>query len=204
MQSVLYFDIDFTLLNTEVLMHTFHRKHILALLAVSDEQLAEAEAAYHQTLEKSTDFDPRAFTQLLAQRFGTDADKLLAVFADPKANRESLYPETRAEIAYWHIRGFRLGVYSEGLLDFQMHKLTDSGMLPFFEPELIHIARRKLAPDVVAGLEPGGYVIDDNLEYIDGLAGTAVTPVWINRKDSRVHPHALTIKTLAELRQHLT
>jgi FMN phosphatase YigB (HAD superfamily) len=201
MSSVIYFDIDFTLFNTNKMRYSYILPAFQELLETDADSIEKAGNEYRASLEKSTDFTPQAYTAFLADYFKKDAASLFAVFSQSATFENSLYAETKTELDFWKSNGFRLGIYSEGLQDFQEAKLRLSGILPYFDAQLILIARRKLLPEIVEKLESDAYVVDDNVEVIDGLQGTRVFSVWLNRTDTTLHIKSPTIFSLLGLRE---
>ncbi len=195
----MYFDIDSTLFNTPQFAHKHLRPLLLERLGLTEEHLLGAEQVYRYTLQKATDFDFVAYCGVLAKAGGVSVEVLLELFALREIYADCLYPEVFAVLTHLQKHGVGLGIYSEGFTEFQRRKLQFTGIIDFFIPEEVHIARRKLDTQVIAKLATGSVVIDDNLEYIDGLISSAVTPVWLNRVDDTKHSSAKTITNLTQL-----
>ena len=156
---------------------------------------------YAKSLAKSTDYNPDGYIRHLKKIFSLKSSKALKriYFKTPSLYRLALYPETRAALTILKT-AYRLGIYTEGFRKFQKAKLKLSGLLPFFEPDLTFIHRRKLTPWAVKQLPGGAAIVDDNLEVINALSKfPRVTPVWLNRKDKKKPLLIRTIHSLKEL-----
>lgn len=196
---VIYFDIDSTLFNTPQFAHRYLRPQLLQVLRFSEASLLTAEKTYRDSLQKPTDFNFEEYCTVLAKAGGTPTEQLLALFASRELYIHCLYPEVLEVLEELQKRECSLGIYSEGFTQFQQRKLEYTGIAGYFIPELVYVARRKLDPQVVEVLQPGSLVVDDNLEYIDGLLSSKATPVWINRVDDLKHEQAQTITDLTQL-----
>ena len=71
MKPVLLFDIDFTLLNSAALRETFDTLFAKALRA-APETITKTKEAYMTTLEKSTDFKPDVYINIICNEFRAD------------------------------------------------------------------------------------------------------------------------------------
>ncbi len=199
LSMVLYFDIDSTLFDTPRFAHQLLRPQLLDCLQVAEEELRQREQTYKDTLTKTTDFLFPDYCRALASGSIEKEQQLLELYSNRELYQQCLYPEVIEVLTQLQQQKRVLGIYSEGFTEFQLKKLDCTDITVFFSPSHMHIARRKLDAAVVSQLKPGSIVIDDNLEYIEGLQNTPVHPVWINRVDDEVHSWARTIHTLTEV-----
>ncbi len=203
----IYFDIDSTLFTTNLFKKTKIDPQLEELLGVSLETLQESEKAYFTGLEKGTDFDFHNYCAFIAEKFndvGGSASKeqLEKLFEDQALYEGMVYPDVFPTLQLLQDRGDSIGIFSEGHTDFQTNKITFTGVMTFADPTKVHIARRKLEPEVLSKLEAGAIVIDDKIEYLENLPET-LTPVWINRTSEEKHSTIATIKSLEEITQFL-
>lgn len=198
-KQTILFDIDSTLVNTpklkELLEDEFSR---LARSSVA--KVDRVRTAYLKTLDRSTDFRPDSYIQRLSQVFNVRQAVLRKLYYDtPTIYQQILYPETVAVLKELK-RKTRLGIFTEGFRKFQMTKLKLSGLVPFFDRNLIFIRRRKLSPTALQKVPRGVLVVDDNREVTTHLLKfPGVTPVWLNRGDNQINPQVKTIRSLREL-----
>lgn len=171
---LIYFDIDSTVFTTHLFKQTRITPHMAELLGVRVETLLEVEKDYFRNLEKSTDFKYQDYCSFMAEAFVTvggvaSTSKLIELFETPALYEGMVYPDVIPTLQMLTDRGDTLGIYSEGFSDFQGHKITDTGLLPFFSSTHIHIARRKSEEQVLSQLESGSLLIDDKIEYLQAL-----------------------------------
>jgi len=200
----IYFDIDSTLFTTGVFMQTKIFSAIEALLGVSNKELQQANPGYFDSLEKGTDFNFKEYSAFLAATFGKGERQVLekeitSFFLDRKRYAGMVYPEVVETLQLLSQKGHTLGIFSEGFTNFQTNKISFADLLPFFDPNKIHISRRKMQLEVLSLLDKNAVIVDDKTEYLVGLDQT-ITPLWINRYSTEKHPTIKTIHSLAEMK----
>lgn len=199
MKPIILFDIDFTLIDSAKLREKIWKKEE-TLLRVSYRMLKELQNAYTKKLAKSTEFNPQTYIRYLSTELDCKQQPLLDLYFSQHGNyRQALYAEVTSSLRFLK-RMYRLGIFTEGFREFQLAKLKLSGLLPFFEADIIFIHRRKLTSTAISRLPKGSIIVDDNPEVISALSKFPhITPIWLNRKDSKKHPRIRTIRSLKEL-----
>jgi FMN phosphatase YigB (HAD superfamily) len=179
----LYLDIDSTLLNTRKLFRERIRPALLEYLRVEDKELASIEEQYRSGLEKSTDFNPTHYLELLAQSFQVPLEEVSQIFFTPGFFREAVFLDVEPVLELL-ARKYQLGIYSEGHVVFQTQKLELSGLSKWFDnPELVLINRRKLEQEAISLVPSGSWVVDDNLEVVKRLSlEEGINVCWLRRE----------------------
>lgn len=200
---LVYFDIDSTVFTTHLFKKTRVNPQLVELLGVSLEKLTEVDTRYFGSLEKGTDFNYHEYTAFLFDAFSTvggvaSAAELEALFENPAMYEGMIYPDVLPILHELKQLGHSLGVYSEGFDDFQRHKLVHTGIIDFFDQDRIHIARRKKTPEVITQLDVLSIVIDDKLEYLQGLP-EGITPLLIQRELEGEDAPVQKIQSLEEI-----
>lgn len=190
------FDIDNTLIDTKK----------LSLLAYTDiakqtgktfEEISKLKDEYKDSLEFNTDFYPDCLMVFLEKKIGQPIDN---PFDKKEIYVESLFDET-VELLTKLKKTKRLGIYSEGFTNYQTRKLEFSGIIDFFDKDLIFIKRRKLDNDSLNVIPDGATVVDDNpkvAEKLNTVKGVKV--VWLNMSEDKTEIEGIsTIKKLSEV-----
>ncbi len=199
MKPTILFDIDFTLIDSAKLREIIWTKEAV-LLGVDFSRLKELQSNYTKKLIKSTDFDPKAYVSYLSKTLNCKQKPLLDLyFHQPEIYQQASYLETQKTLRTLK-QTSRLGIFTEGKRLAQLTKVKNAGLLAYFDPRLIFIYHRKLAPKVISSLPQGALIVDDNREVVETLLQyPRVTPIWLNRKDKTNHTNGTTIHTLSEL-----
>ena len=198
MERIFLFDIDKTIFDTK----SSGEKVTKSIGLVTRRNLNEIERIneeYKSNLDSTTDFDSDNFLKLVADKTGVDFETLnQAVF---KPENFVLYPETLTVLKYLLDEGYSLGIFSEGVADWQMKKLVLTGVINYFDPALIFIERRKLTPEAINKIPNGVTLVDDKEEVIEKLKQQRpdLELVWVNRKNDEEMKGVRTIKSLTEL-----
>lgn len=198
-KPIVLFDVDKTLIDTGVLFKKFVISELVKQLGITENQYAEKEAAYKQSLEKYTDFEPISFLKSISHL--EDVTKLASqTLFNRNFHEQSVFTDvipTLAELS----ESYTLGVFSEANLAWQQQKLELAGLHHFFEPELTFIWHRKTAPDQLKLLPTNVVIVDDNTEVIADLQTVlSITPIWINRTAKPPLSDVITITSLSELK----
>jgi len=197
MKPVILFDVDHTLFDTATWFKEFLTPALADFLDTDSERIGEITQQYQATLEKHTDFHPADFIQWLGEDFEADTTTLNKIFFQPKYFQRSVFPDALACIQILKEK-YTLGIFSEARKEWQLQKLELSGLLSHFDPDQIHIFRRKCDADSLEQL-PVSTIIDDKLEVVAALAQTdTIEPVWLNRRDQTSDESISTIHSLDE------
>ena len=192
------FDIDLTLFDADLFRLNVYPR-LAEAIKISLPEFNETLASYTNALEKSSDFLPNRFLRHIAKAHSFPFQQLYDTYFHPRNFKDALYPDTLPALQQL-CSPYNLGIYSEGYEDFQTTKLRLSGILDYFDPDLIYIHRRKIDPSFLNSLPNQTLIVDDRLKVIDNLnPHSNTTPVWLNRKDNTTHPTAKTIHSLTEL-----
>ena len=97
---------------------------------------------YKSGLESKTDFDSDGFLKKVADETGVDLNKLnQAMF---KTKNFVLYPEVLNVLEKLSSEEVILGIYSEGVLEWQKKKIVLTKVIDNFDPALKFIERRNI------------------------------------------------------------
>lgn len=199
-EKILLFDIDKTIFNTE----TFGKKIIKRVEEVLQITNDEAENIFHNyksKLKKTTDFNPDDLIKEVANETKKNLNLVSQAVFSP--DNFVLYPETRYILEQLNKRSSLLGVYSEGILEWQKKKIILTKLIGYFDPSLLIIERRKLSSETINRLPNRSTIVDDKKEVIEMLTNMRpdLNLVWINRqnKEKLETPKIKTIKNLKYL-----
>jgi len=193
--GIVLFDIDNTLINTKK----------LSLLAYTDiakqtgksfEEISKLKDEYKDSLELNTDFYPDRLMVFLEKKIGQPIDN---PFNKKEIYVESLFEET-VELLNKLKQTKRLGIYSEGFTDYQTKKLEFSGIIGFFDKDLIFIKRRKLDDESLNVIPDGATIVDDNSKVVKKLNTIKrFKTIWLNMSNNETIEGISTIKNLNEV-----
>ena len=198
MKKIILFDIDYTLINTD-LIRSATTSQLANALKISEKSIATYLNNYSSSLNSSTDFDPDKFINLLTKDHTFNKSFIRNIFyQNPDIYKSSLYPDTISTLN--NLFGeYVLGTYSEGVNDFQMTKITQSGVSKYLNKKHINILKRKLQTKELIKIPQNSIIVDDKLEVVEKLSKMSnVFPVWVNRKTAEIHKE---IKTVFKLEQ---
>lgn len=198
MRDAILFDFDRTLFDTSLFGREISEK-IEKLLNIPPGLFNNIKKQYQSKLLNPTDFDPDDFLLLLSKESSVSLQDLKKTFfKDSQCYKSAVYSEV-IDVLKKLRKQSELGIYSEGVIDWQMLKLRNSGLIKFFDPKLIFIFRRKTLPEALAKLPKDCVIVEDNLQVIDELSQNKFNSIWINRKDASLTENVRTIHTLDEL-----
>jgi len=198
MKKIILFDIDYTLINTD-LIRSAKTSQLANALKISEKSIATYLNNYSSSLNSSTDFDPDKFINFLTKDHISNESFIRNIFyQNPDIYKSSLYPDTISTLN--NLFGeYVLGTYSEGVNDFQMTKITQSGVSKYLNKKHINILKRKLQTKELIKIPQNSIIVDDKLEVVEKLSKMSnVFPVWVNRKTAEIHKE---IKTVFKLEQ---
>lgn len=201
--KLIIFDIDKTLFSTEEMRGQF-RNRVLSELKIEEQIFLRSHELANNIFKNRSDFKPERYLQDLSPRLKRDYKKLLKLYYLSENFEKSLYPEVK-EVIEQLKKNYQLGIFSEGFKRYQHDKLKHSGLIDHFQKEHIYIHRRKLKIQALKALPKNSLIVDDNLEVVEALLKEEEKQiVWINRKDTKSHPKAVTIFNLKEIHKILS
>jgi len=162
------------------------------------EEIKKIQIDYTSGLESSTDFDPDEFLKEVEKETKVDLETLNQAFFSSK--NFVLYPEAKEKLNKLLNEGYSLGIFSEGVYEWQMKKLILTGIINYFDKNFIFIGRRKLSEDFIKKLPDGATIIDDKKEVVEKLGALGrFRVIWINRINDETISGVKTIKSLLEI-----
>lgn len=168
MKNLILFDIDDTLINTK-LLKKLQMETLANTLGVSPSEIENFRLIYLDSLKRTSDFFTNDYLQQLANYYNFSFLDLKKTFWHPLNFQKCLFPESIEILSKLKNKKYLLGVYSEGFLEFQNHKLKVNNLLEFFLPLHTYILRRKMDPKILNSLPKGTIIIDDKPSIIDYL-----------------------------------
>jgi phosphoglycolate phosphatase-like HAD superfamily hydrolase len=197
-KKIILLDIDRTIFDTETLGKNVD-KNIAAVTKKTIDEIGVIDDDYKNELESKTDFDSDDFLTKVADETGVNFEILNQTMF--KTENFVLYPETLEVLEKLFAEGIKLGIYSEGVLEWQKKKITLTGIFNYFDQELIFIERRKLEEESIDKIPHGAMIVDDNKQVMKTLKQQRpdLELVWINRKDDEEMDGVRTIRSLKEL-----
>ena len=193
------FDLDGTLFDPSIFLQII--LHRYAEQFVSDERvLLQVAKAYRGQLEKGSDFDPAHFLDLVSDKIHAPIEKLTNIFwHETTAYTQAVFLDVFPVLEVLQKRNIQLGIFSEGQLEYQKQKLSQSGLMKFFDQASLHIFQRKLLQDNLSLLPKESVVIDNQKDIVLTLQKNKIETIWINRKSEEKLVDMQTINTLQEL-----
>lgn len=196
-KGIILFDVDRTIYNTKSSGEKFSQ----CLAEISQktvEEIKKIQIDYTSGLESSTDYDPDKFLKEVERETKVDLETLNQAFYSSK--NFVLYPETKEKLNKSLNEGYSLGIFSEGVPEWQMKKLILTGIIDYFDNNFIFIGRRKLSDDFIKKLPDGATIIDDKKEVVEKLGALGrFRVIWINRINDETIPGVKTVKSLSEI-----
>lgn len=200
MSSVFLFDIDNTLLNTKKLTRKYIYPELSKYLRRAETDLMAVRDQYYATIAKPSAYDPDALLAMLADRFQAPIDELKRIFFRADFFVNSIFDDVLPTLDRLIQREYTLGIFSEGVRAYQLHKLRLSELAPYFDPDLLFITEDKVAATYVQQLPTDSVVVDDTAKVITTLRDyEQLTPVWLNRGESTGAQELTYIHTLSDI-----
>lgn len=198
MKSVIYFDIDRTLVDS-MKIRELTRGGMCRELNLNRDQVNTIIHEYTGSLKHKNNFCREDMLELISQRTGIKYDLIKNAHDRAEYYEKSLFDDVIISLEKLKNKGYSLGIYSEGFIDYQMDKLKLSGIYNYFDSDKIIISRKKLTPENVDRLGES-IVVDDWVEVIDYLSNyPQLSPIWLNRIDDKSHNKVRTIFSLSEI-----
>lgn len=180
--QAVYFDIDNTLFDTKCLVRQFVLPAFAEKTGWSQADLQTLIKDYQASLPRATAFDPDVLLEKMATATNQSVAQLTELFFTPAFYQGSLFPET-LEVLEKVVGVFPSFLYSEAVEKWQEKKIELSGIGEFFEQKNRIVTIDKLAPEILAKIQPESVIIDDNPSFIGPLAqNPAWLTVWIVRE----------------------
>ncbi len=199
--NTVLFDLDGTLFNSRLFAQKFTAA-FAPILGISTQASRQTLSDFLSSLESRTDFSIQGYTAYLSTQYSVDAQELKDIFYNSKElYNDSLFPEVPTVLERLAFTN-KLGIYSEGNYEHQLHKITNTGISKYFDPQLIFIFKRKWIPQAIEKLPLQSTIIDDK-PYIAEELVKKFNVILINRGSLDIHPTIPTIHTLTELSSEL-
>jgi phosphoglycolate phosphatase-like HAD superfamily hydrolase len=184
-KPLILFDIDQTLFNTPQFIKVM-RQQLAEVLKISPQELEDVIEKYLTDLPHAADFSPNHYLAFMAKKYHADLTKLEAIMYDKTNFGSALFPETLSVLLRLKEEKYPLGLYSEGVLEWQTNKLKANNILEFFEPQHRHILPRKMDRSLLESIPEGTLIIDDKPAIIEFLQEfPQVIPLHIVRDNTK-------------------
>ncbi len=202
MKPIILFDVDNTLIDKEKFKLNF-KKRISKVLNVPLEDFLKVEQGYVKKPDGFTDFIPLKYIRFISESYKSDESSISKAFFYENNFKNILYDDVISCLGSLRNR-YDLGIFSQSFKEFQMLKLHKTGLLNYFNQDLIFIFNNKLTEESLKLLPNGCIVIDDNLPVICALEETKrFRPVWLNRKKAESTGNFVTAFNLVEFGKFL-
>lgn len=200
-KPIVLFDIDRTLLDNKALREKYWSL-LTSELGLDNDKIRQTYDRYKVTLKADRYFRPRNLTRMLSEEWGIDQRKIMKIsFGNP----DIYIPFTDVGRTFQTLKeNFILGVWTEGVREFQFPKVKHLNIYDVVDHNHIYIFPNKTTPYALSKLPDQAIIIDDkpfNIETL--LKHGRQTPVWINRDNEDKHNKATTVKTLSEFTEWL-
>lgn len=195
------FDLDNTLIDTVALMRVFVIPTLEKTLGVTPAEFDSINQSYRDSLVDSTAFDPTSYVEHLSATYKVPAATLSEAFFDQRFFEKSLFSETVGVLQALQNQ-YELGIFSQALItEYQFAKLKLSGILPFFNQELLFISEDKTSKKIIQNLPAGATIIDDRIRFLQPLVDSRpdLQLIWLNRTSTEKNSDFATIHSLLEL-----
>ncbi|NCN03946.1 MAG: HAD family hydrolase [Candidatus Pacebacteria bacterium] len=198
-KQIIFFDIDNTLFD----VNTFFNKYLIPAsekdLGISKEKFEKVSQVYKESLEKGTEFNPEGWLAEAKRQLGKKADGISELFSNPDFFVGSLFAEVIPILSDLK-NDYVLGIFSEGLEEWQRKKIELSGINNYFEQKYISISSDKVSEKVLSLIPLGALIVDDRAEIVLELGKRdGIHPILLNRKFKDAPPNTKVIKDLTGL-----
>jgi phosphoglycolate phosphatase-like HAD superfamily hydrolase len=198
-KQIILFDIDKTLFD----VNAFFSKNVWPAvekdLKISKSKLDKVSEIYQKTLTKNTEFDPKGWMSVARKELGDMANDIKDYIYNPDFFVDSIFNEVIPALNELK-EDFILGIYSEGIEEWQRKKMELSGLNNYFEQKYIIISPDKVSQQVLETIPKGVIVVDDRSDIILDLQTVdGIYPVWLNRTEKQSLPNTKEIKNLTGL-----
>jgi hypothetical protein len=198
-KQIILFDIDKTLFD----VNTYFSKNVWPAvekdLKISKDQLDKVSEIYQETLSKSTEFDPEGWLRVAKKELGEKSKGIRDYIYNSDYFVKSLFNEVIPVLDELK-EDYTLGIYSEGIDEWQRKKLEFSGINNYFEQKYMFIGPNKVSVVFLENLPRESIIIDDRSDFILELQKLDyVYPVWLNRTEKESLPNTKEVKDLTGL-----
>lgn len=198
------FDIDRTLFDTAKFVNLV-LEEISRSLRVSRAEVEKVYRGYWSEFE-ATDHLPQNFSQYTAKQFQVDSlssdevkQLVLDIFNREDLYRDSVFSEAPDVISSMKNKGWKVGFFTEGNIDFQNSKLTYSELRKLAPDEMIFVFEEKTAPEALAVLPEGCVIVDDKLRVVVAMISEGRRAVWLNSQKQAESTQVPQIESLLQL-----
>lgn len=198
-KQIILLDIDKTLFD----VNAFFSKNVWPAveedLKISRAKLDKVSKIYQGTLSKNTEFDPKGWMSVARKELGDKANDIKDYIYNPDFFVDSLFNEVIPALNELK-EDYTLGIYSEGIEEWQRKKIELSGLNNYFEQKYIIISPNKVSEIVMGSIPKGSTIVDDRSDVVLDLQTVDdIYPVWLNRTEKQPLPNTKEIKTLTGL-----
>lgn len=181
MTDTILFDLDGTLFDVKKLFDQYLKPELSTVLNVSYPDFDEVSNGYWQLQEHQHIFNVDDYLAYLVYKYRVGPETLKPTFEKVEHYQQCIYADVLETLTHFKTKNWHLGIFSEGDADFQRRKLTSSGLMSWFEPELVFITLQKTETEFMAKL-PAAVVVEDKVRIITALkAASQLEAVWLNR-----------------------
>jgi len=201
LSKIILFDLDYTLIDTDLLRELTNLK-ICQAINLPNARIKKATKSFSFFLKKSIRFSPQKYARFMALELNQPKleNQILKVFSLKSLYQKSLYPQTLPILKKLNAR-YRLGIYSEGVKEFQMAKLKLSGIINYLDRNLVFIYSDKTgkAGKLVKKFSEI-FFVDDNPKHIKDIALTGGNrPIWLKRGPKARTEKKMNFPTISSL-----
>lgn len=198
-KQIILFDIDGTLFDGATYIEKYLFPALEKEFGIQVSSLRTSTQNYQKTLTKNTDFDPEAWIGEMVAEYRFETEKLRSYVYNLNYFFGSIFPEVKPTLQEL-TQTFSLGIYSEGVIDWQNKKIDYMGIRNYFEQDLTFISRDKVSASLLENLPSGAFIIDDKMKYVVALSNyDNLHPIWLNRESETSTLPVPQIKDLTQL-----
>ncbi len=199
----LLFDIDQTLLDADKYNAGLRRRFAAILNCTEDEIFHIRKDEYVASLANMNDFNPHDLVTFLLKHFPTAsrAELEAVYFATPEVYSQGLYDEA-IPVLRGLSQDYKLGIYTEGNLEYQWMKFNSFGISELIDPKLIFVWQNKTGSEALSSLPGGSVIVDDNPRIIQALKEFRrdIFPILLDRKGNQPTHGAISVRSLSEIK----
>lgn len=167
-KTILLFDIDYTLFDTDIFRDT-SLKEIALRCNLDEKKVREFYSEYRKGDQNPAGINMKHFTEQIGGEFNLSPEFLFSIVMDTqKLYRDSLYPDAVSTLALLS-KEYRLGVFSQGYREFQENKLRQCGIMPYFKKEYMFIFPDKTLSSALKTLPENAVIIEDKLSVVQKI-----------------------------------
>lgn len=204
MKKIILFDIDYVLIDSANLRE-LTREEISFQLGVSLSVIEYLYNKFESKLSSLRNFSPKKYGKFLAKRLSNTSienEVIRVYFKNPDIYKKSVCPKVIPTLRRLKQK-YCLGIFSEGVKEFQMTKLKLSGIIQYLDQKYIFIFPNKTGKAGELVIKIGEiYFVDDNPRHIkDITATTGAHPIWLKRGLKAQTEETLNCPTILNLKE---